>query len=96
MKLLRKISRQTPIAFLCVTLAFFTVSTPSVHAAPTYNYSMTYADGQSVALTADLTVTLTAQYAANATQTVTYSLNGGTGTLPTHIPVSRGAPLGLP
>ena len=36
-------------------------------------------------------VTLTAQWTANPTHTVTYANGGGTGTLPTQSPVSEGA-----
>ena len=78
-----------------VTLSAFSTST---FVKPGYTFtgwlgsnSVSYTDAQALTLTGALTVTLTAQWTANAARTVTYSAGTGTGTVPTQADVLQGA-----
>ena len=78
-----------------VTLSAFSTST---FLKPGYTFSgwlgsnaVSYTDAQVLTLTAPLTVTLTAQWTANPSRTVTYSAGTGTGTVPTQADVLQGA-----
>ena len=78
-----------------VTLSAFSTSTI---VNPGYTFSgwlgsnsISYTDAQVLTLTGALTVTLTAQWTANPTRTVTYNAGTGTGTVPTQGATREGA-----
>jgi len=77
-----------------VTLSAFSTSTM---VNPGYTFSgwlgsngTSYTDAQSLTFTGDFTVTLTAQWSANPSRTITYNAGTGTGTVPTHSDVLQG------
>ncbi len=78
-----------------VTLSAFSTSTM---VKPGYTFSgwlgsntVSYTDAQVLSITGALTVTLTAQWTANPSRTVTYSAGTGTGTVPVQPNVLQGA-----
>ena len=78
-----------------VTLSAFSTSTMIK---PGYTFSgwlgsnsTNYTDAQILTFTSALTVTLTAQWTANPSRTVTYNAGTGTGTVPTQADVLQGA-----